>query len=111
MAREQIRFLHSRQAPKKSGSTPSTTDLSYVVGAGKRLRLTRFSFGHESSTAECRIVLLKKIANTESTLSVGYGCGQFVIDEDVPTGEVIVRLINGDTGELHMTGVVEGVLI
>jgi len=111
MARTPIRRMHSLEVAKKTGSSPTSSEDSYVVAVDATLRVVRFSGGIEHSTKEVRIELLWG----NDVVAVGYGLNfQLAIDADyIGDGAtaLTIRHTNGDNTALHMSAWWEGMTL
>lgn len=106
--------MHNVEVAKQTGSNPTIDEDVLAVTASERVRIDRFSGGHEASTLEVRIELLWKAGSVETILAVGYTGSTFQLgigmDFDGP-GDLIIRHVNGNNSALNMTGWWEGVVI
>jgi len=115
MARESIKVMAAGDVAKKTGSSATKVETTYEVPAGRTLRLSRITVGYEHSVNEVRVEVLSRDGATDTMIAVGYASGtvsQFAVEGDIPEGElVVIRRVNGDPTDLHMTCTVEGILL
>lgn len=112
MAREYISRSLVVQVDKKRRGSPTVIEDEYLVPTGIEVVIERFLGGREASETEVRTELLVKDGNTETVLFVGYDLNYDIRDVGLVIGngtkKIIIRHVNGDNGELHMTGLWKG---
>ena len=111
--REVIRIIASGEVARRTNGQPVVSETSYTVPEGRVLRLSRVTCGSEYSIHEARVEVLLVVDTTETVIGIAYtGTVQFSVDIEATAGQQIkIRRKNGDPTELHMTGVVEGILL
>ena len=99
--------MYSLEVDKRKGFSPTVEEFEYVIPSGKSVAVEIFQGGHEYSSQEVRIELLERTAEEDVLINCGYGQNftkkvgsDFVGDGD---RKIVVRMTNGDTGDLHMT--------
>lgn len=97
----EVRRLVSQDIDKKS-----SLENGYVIPNGKILGIDYFFGGHEYSRKEVRIELLLR-DGSDTTLAVGYGSSFNLRVKENITGDgtksIVIKMVNGESGALHMT--------
>lgn len=111
--RETVRITAAGEVTRRTNGRPNSVDTAYEVPETRTLRLTRILCGTEYSIHEARVEILLVDGDVESVIAVGYfGTIQMTTDIEVEAGQnVVIRRVNGDPTDLHMTGIVEGILL
>lgn len=111
--RTYIKQILSEHVAKKKGNNPTEVEDEFSIPSGKTLSIERFFGGREAAMTEVRIELILKDGGSETVLCVGYAENFDVRDVETVVGngtnKIVLRLVNGDNGELHMTGMWRGV--
>ena len=113
MARTYVKKILSQEVAKKKGNNPTVEELEYTIPNGKTFTIERFYGGREDAETEVRVELVLRDGQNDEILFVGYACNFDVKDVETVEGDgskkIVLRLINGDNGVLHMTGIWRGV--
>lgn len=104
-------LLHVEVA-KKQGNTPTVSEDVWVIPAGTKLTVLRFSGGHEYSRSEVRLELCHRVGGQDETIAVGYaGAFQYTIDRGFTgngSDSIVIRHVNGDAQPLNTASWWEG---
>lgn len=103
-----VNNVYSEQVAKQLGFNPTLVEHVYLIPDGKNLALEVFQGGHEYSTKQIRIELwVRTTSGGDTLINCGYGQDFHKRVEQDFEGDgdrkIVVKMINGDPGQLHMT--------
>lgn len=108
-----VEKILSQNVSKRTGNNNTVVSDEYVIPPGKTLNIVRFMGGREAAETEVRCELIVDDNGAETVLFVGYAENFDVENVAQITGDgtkkVVLRLVNGDNGDLHMTGIWRGI--
>lgn len=109
-----IKRLLSQEVAKKTKNQPTIIEDEWTIPDGQDVIIERFYGGHEAAETEVRITLLVRDGASDMVVYVGYAHNFDIKDVELISGngskKIVIQLINGDNGALHMTGIWRGVL-
>lgn len=111
--RSPVRLVASGDVDRRNNGRVVAAETSYEVPEGRTMRLQRVTLGCEHTVNEARVEVLIVDGEDEAIVAVGYvGTVQLQVDSEATAGQIVmIRRVNGDPTELHMTGIVEGTLL